>query len=96
MTIDEYLNWCKENPDKVNWNGKKGEPIPPEVEDRLRKEYARAKKEYDAKLEKAYYTSPKFLKDAASAAGSRGAEMGMRQAMGFVFVEIWISSKNIL
>lgn len=94
MTIDEYLNWCKENPDKVNWNGKKGEPIPPEVEDRLRKEYARAKKEYDAKLEKAYYTSPKFLKDAASAVGSRGAEMGMRQAMGFVFVEIWISSKK--
>lgn len=94
MTIDEYLNWCKENPDKVNWNGKKGEPIPPEVEERLRKEYARAKKDYDAKLAKAYYTSPKFLKDTAAAAGSRGAEMGMRQAMGFVFVEIWMSSKE--
>ncbi|MCR4912361.1 MAG: hypothetical protein K5983_01255 [Lactobacillus sp.] len=94
MTIDEYLNWCKENPDKVNWNGKKGEPIPPEVEKRLRKEYARAKKEYDKKIEKAYYTSPKFLKDTAIASGSLGVEMGMRQAMGFVFVEIWISSKE--
>ena len=94
MTIDEYLNWCKENPDKINWNGKKGEPIPPDVEKRLRKEYARAKKEYDAKLEKAYYTSPKFLKDTAAAVGSRGVEMGMRQALGLVFVEIWISSKE--
>jgi len=94
MSIEDYLKWCRENPDKVNWNGKKGDPLPPEVESQLRKEYARAKKDYEAKLAKAYYTSPKFVKDTAIAAGSRGAEMGMRQAMGFVFVEIWIACKE--
>lgn len=94
MSIDEYLKWCKENPDKVNWNGKKGEPLPPEVEEQLRKEYARAKKDYETKLAKAYYTSPKFVKDTAIAAGSRGVEMGMRQAMGVVFIEIWMACKE--
>ena len=60
----------------------------------MRAENKKARAAYEAKLAKAYYTSPEFLKDTAVAAGSRGAEMGMRQAMGFVFVEIWMSSKN--
>ena len=96
MSIDQYIQWCKDNPDKVNWNGKKGEPLTKDVENQLRKEYNRAKKDYEAKLAKAYYTSPKFAKDAAKAAGSRGAEMGARQAIGFVFVEIWMASKEEL
>ena len=62
--------------------------------DKMRAENKKARAAYEAKLAKAYYTSPEFLKDTAVAAGSRGAEMGMRQAMGFVFVEIWMSSKN--
>lgn len=62
--------------------------------DKMRAENKKARAAYEAKLAKAYYTSPKFLKDTAVAAGSRGAEMGMRQAMGFVFVEIWMSSKE--
>ena len=64
--------------------------------DKMRAENKKARTAYEAKLAKAYYTSPKFLKDTAVAAGSRGAEMGMRQAMGFVFVEIWMSSKEEL
>ena len=60
---------------------------------KMRAENKKARAAYEAKLAKAYYTSPKFLKETAVAAGSRGAEMGMRQAMGFVFVEIWMSSK---
>lgn len=67
------------------------EEIDPE---KMRAENKKARDAYEAKLTKAYYTSPKFLKDTAVAAGSRGAEMGMRQAMGFVFVEIWMSSKE--
>ena len=67
------------------------EEIDPE---KMRAENKKARDAYEAKLAKAYYTSPKFLKDTAVAAGSRGAEMGMRQAMGFVFVEIWMSSKE--
>lgn len=62
--------------------------------DKMRAENKKARAAYETKLAKAYYTSPKFLKDTAVVAGSRGAEMGMRQAMGFVFVEIWMASKE--
>ena len=94
MTVDEYIVWCEANPDKINWNGKKGEPLPNSVKDNLRKEYGRAKKEYDVKLARAYYTSPKFMKDTASAATNRGIEMGLRQAIGFVFAEVWFVTKE--
>lgn len=93
MSVEDYIKWCEDNPDKVNWNGNKGETLPADVKRKLRSEYNRAKKTYDAKVAKAYYTSPKFAKDTAIAAGSRGAEMGARQAMGFIFVEIWFASK---
>ena len=62
--------------------------------DKMRTENKKARAVYEAKLVKAYYTSPKFLKDTAVAVSSRGAEMGMRQAMGFVFVEIWLTCKE--
>ena len=96
MTVDEYINWCEKNPDKVNWNGKKGEPLPDDVKQQLRKEYNRAKKEYDKKLAGKYYTSGKFVKDTAVAAGKRGAQMGLRQALGFVFTEVWFTVKEEL
>lgn len=94
MTVDEYIAWCEANPEKVNWNGKKGEPLPNSVKDNLKREFGRAKKEYDAKLARTYYTSPKFMKDTASAATNRGIEMGLRQAIGFVFAEVWFVTKK--
>lgn len=54
---------------------------------------ARARKAYEAKLASAYYTSPKFAKDLSLAAGSVGIKMGIRQAMGLVFAEMWFSVK---
>lgn len=92
-TIEEYIQWCEEHPDQVNWNGKRGEPLPENVKQKLREEYARAKKEYDAKVAAAYYTSPKFWGDTAKAAGKVGLSMGLRQALGFVFTEVWFSVK---
>ena len=62
--------------------------------DKMRAENKKARSAYEAKLTKAYYISPKFLKDTAVAAGNRGVEMGMRQAIGFVFVEIWMACKE--
>jgi hypothetical protein len=62
--------------------------------DKMRAENKNARVVYESKLAKTYYTSNKFVKDVAVAAGSRGTEMGMRQAMGFVFVEIWMSCKE--
>lgn len=96
MTVEEYIQWCEDNPTKVNWRGTKGEPLTEEVKAALRKEYYRAKKEYDAKLAQAYYTSPQFVKDTAAAAAKRGVEMGLRQAFGFIFVEVWMCTKEEL
>ena len=96
MTVEQYIQWCEDNPTKVNWGGAKGEPLTEEIKERLRKEYYRAKREYDAKLAQAYYTSPQFARDTAVAAVKRGAEMGLRQALGFIFVEIWMCTKEEL
>lgn len=93
-TVDEYIQWCEEHPDQVNWGRGKGEPLPEEVKDRLREEYNQAKKKYDSQINKKYYSSSKFIKDVGSAAVKRGAEMGLRQAVGFVFAELWISCKE--
>ena len=56
-SVEEYIQWCEDHPDKVNWRGKKGEPLPEEVKQKLRDEYHRAHKAYDQKLAHAYYTS---------------------------------------
>ena len=96
MTVEEYISWCEENPDKVNWRGKKGEPLPEEVKQKLREEYNESKKAYDAKIERAYYTSSKFAKDTAVAAGKIGAQMGLREVLGFVFAEVWFTVKEEL
>ena len=48
----------------------------------------------DAKINAAYYTSPRFAKDTAIAAGKVGIKMGIRQALGFIFAEIWFAVKD--
>jgi hypothetical protein len=62
--------------------------------DKMRSEKEKARAAYESKLAKNYYTSPKFFQDTAKAAKDRGVEMGMRQAIGFVFVEVWMSCKK--
>ncbi len=96
MTVEEYIAWAEKNPDKVNWNGNKGEPLPEDVKNKMRAEYARAKKRYDAELARKYYTSPQFLKDTTLAAGKVGVQMGIRQAMGFALSEVWFATKEEL
>lgn len=94
MDIPAYIKWCEENPDKVNWNGKRGEPLPDELKHKLMSEYARAKKAYDTQINRTYYTSSKFITDTAKAAGKVGIQMGIRQTVGLVFTEIWFSVKE--
>lgn len=62
--------------------------------DKMKQLDATARKSYEAKLACAYYTSPKFAKDLALAAGNVGARMGVRQALGFVFAEMWFAVKE--
>lgn len=63
---------------------------------KMRAENKRAREAYNAKIQRAYYTSGRFYRDTIIAAGNVGAKMGMRQAMGFVFVEIYMEAKNEL
>ena len=95
-SIEDYIAWCNEKPDKVNQGGRKGKPLTKAVEQKMRSTDKRARKEYNAALAREYYTSPGFAKDAAFAAKNRALEMGMRQALGFVFIEIWMSAKEKL
>lgn len=61
--------------------------------DKMRTENETARKAYETKINFAYYTSKKFALDTAKAAGTKGAQMGARQALGFVFAEVWFSAK---
>jgi hypothetical protein len=89
--IPKYIEWCEKNPEKVNWNGKKGEPLPDDVKKNLMEEYTRSEKATYGKINQVYYTSSEFLKDTTKAAGTVGIQMGIRQAVGLIFTEIWFS-----
>lgn len=60
----------------------------------MMREYEQAKKAYESKINRAYYTGPNFRKDMAKAAGNVGIRMGARQALGFVFAEMWFAVKE--
>lgn len=55
---------------------------------------AKARESYEHKVAIAYYTSPKFAKDVAFAAGNVSIKMGLRQVLGFVFTEVWFAVKE--
>ncbi len=58
--------------------------------------YKKAKKDYDAKINRVYYTGKKFWKDSGTAAMKLGLSMGVRQALGLVFTEIWFTVKDAI
>ncbi|WP_443739977.1 hypothetical protein [Treponema sp.] len=62
----------------------------------MREHYKKAKTAYDAKVNLAYYTSKKFWKDTGVATAKAGLSMGLRQALGLVFTEIWFSVKDAI
>lgn len=73
---------------------KRGDEYNESQKTHMRQKDAAARKHYEAKLAQAYYTSPQFAKDITFAAGSVGVKMGLRQALGFVFAEIWFAVKE--
>ena len=73
---------------------KYGEEYTDTQKENMRSIDAAARKSYEAKLAKAYYTSPRFAKDLTLAAGNVGIRMGVRQALGFVFAEMWFAVKE--
>lgn len=84
MTIEEYIQW------RVD----RGDPLPPEVVAQMREKDSAARKEYERRISEAYYSSDKFILDAAAAASKRGIEMGVRQALGFVFIQLWCACED--
>lgn len=65
-----------------------------ETKKRMLEKDKQARRSYNKKINRAYYTSSAFLKDTAKAAGKVGLLMGLRQALGLVFSEIWFSVRD--
>ena len=86
MSMTDMRAYLSAHPDDFDEDTKK----------RMLDEYDRAKQAYEREISKTYYTSKAFFTDSAKAAASLGVKMGLRQALGFVFSEIWFSVKNEL
>lgn len=54
----------------------------------------KARAEYNKTINFEYYTSSKFFKSTALAAGKAGLKMGTRQALGLVLAEIWFKLRE--
>ncbi len=54
----------------------------------------KARKAYNENINRVYYTSSAFFKETTKAAGKVGVLMGLRQALGLVFSEIWFSVRD--
>lgn len=91
MRADEIPNYIAEHPE-----------LPGDAKERMMDAYTQAKIAYEKKLTKAYYfdfSNPncrQFYKEAAAAAKTRGIQMGLRQAMGFLMTELWFSVKDAI
>lgn len=83
MKADEIPNYIEKHPELAD-----------ETKERMMQHYNQSKKSYEAKLRNAYYKSPQFAKDVAKAAGNVSVSMGARQALGFVFTEMWFAVKE--
>ena len=69
---------------------------PEATKERMLEQYRKSRKAYNEKINRAYYTSPAFFQDAAKAAGKVGVAMGLRQALGLFFSEIWFAVRDEL
>lgn len=81
LTVDAFLT-------------QKGDALSNDVQQQMRQVDEDARRSYNIKLAKVYYSSNDFWGDAIAAAGACGIEMGIRQALGFVFVEMWFACKE--
>ena len=84
MSIESYIQWRRD----------RGVPLPDDVAAQMREKDSSARQEYERRISEAYYTSDRFILDAGNAAAKRGFEMGLRQALGFVFIEIWCACED--
>ena len=81
--IEVYIQKQKDN----------GTPLTKDVKEAMRNQYKESRKAYERELNK-YYLSPQFISDAALSAAKVGVSMGIRQVLGFVFLEIWLACEK--
>lgn len=62
----------------------------------MKKADEKARKEYDGEINKQYYTGSKFLKATGIDAAKGGLKMGVRQALGLIFAEVWFELKEAI
>lgn len=93
QVTNPHTNRTKKADSMEEFLSKHGEEYTEKQQENMRRKDAMARKFYETKLMRAYYTSPKFAKDMALAAGNVSARMGARQALGFVFAEMWFAVK---
>ena len=55
---------------------------------------ATARKSYNDSINRTYYTSKAFRTDTMKAAGTVGIQMGIRQAVGLIFTEVWFAVQD--
>lgn len=56
----------------------------------------KARDAYNAPINTTYYTSSKFIMNAANAAGTAGLKMGTRQMLGLIAAELWFELREAL
>lgn len=94
QATNPHTNRTKKADSMDKFHDKYGQEYSEADKERMREKDAESRKSYESKLAKEYYCSPKFAKDVTIAAGTVGLQMGIRQAMGFVFAEIWFAVKE--
>ena len=73
---------------------KKGEKYTNREKKRMMEKDKKARAKINKSIARKYYSSNKFLKDTATAAGRLGIQMGLRQILGLMLTEVWISIRN--
>ncbi|NMF07956.1 hypothetical protein ACUH7Y_25835 [Clostridium beijerinckii] len=98
-TKDERANKINELRNKSNLSDKERKELNKlekldEIDiNKLKKADKKARAEYEGKIN-SYYTSKKFMKDVANASLKSGAKLGLRQALGTIFMELWITIRE--
>lgn len=89
MLADEIPDYISKHPE-----------LPDDVKRRMMDAYNQSKDAYEKRLVDAYYfdfdnpNCRQFYKDVAKSAQKLGLQMGLRQAIGFIMMEIWFSVRD--
>lgn len=92
----EQQHQARQLEDKIRKDTEKIETLKSIDSDAMRAKDAKARKEYNAEIDRKYYTSAKFLGSTAVAAGKAGLKMGARQMLGMIAAEFWFELRESL